>query len=398
MFRLLEGDVGSGKTVIAALSMYCCIKAGYQAVLMAPTEILAKQHETFLKNFFKNEIKGEGLYSSLSTKERKDILEKLRSNELDYAVGTHALFQDDVSFNNLGLVITDEQQRFGVNQRSLLAGKGKNADILMMSATPIPRTLANAIYGDMDISLIEHLPAGRQKIETYYIPKNSLISFKDKLEQLMTEGNQAFIVCPSIEEGIRNVRNVETLYTNLKKEWEGKFKVAYLHGKLSSEQKDKIMEEFRNHDYDVLISTTVVEVGVDIENANIMIVYDAQCFGLSQLHQLRGRIARHGKRGYCYLLSNDKNEDVKERLKFISENNDGFKLAEYDLNRRGPGDLLGKRQSGLPQFILGDIYLDREILNNARKDARIVLNNIDEYPQAKEYLDNGAKEYLYQLD
>ncbi|MBQ1506446.1 MAG: ATP-dependent DNA helicase RecG [Erysipelotrichales bacterium] len=396
MVRLLEGDVGSGKTVVAAISMYAAVLAGYQAVMMAPTEILAKQHEKTLKELFEPlGIPGTALYSSLDAKERAERLVGLKSGKYMYASGTHALFQEDVEFKNLGYAVIDEQQRFGVEQRGNLSRKGNNADILMMSATPIPRTLATSVYGDMDISIISAMPQSRKPVVTELVRKNSIMPVQREIESLMEEGNGVYIVCPSIEKNdAYKRRDVQTLYQNLKKEWEGRFRVGFVHGKLSSEEKDQAMNDFRDGKYNAMITTTVVEVGVDIPFTNVMVIYDAECFGLSQLHQLRGRVGRHGKKGYCYLLTGSKDPEVLERLAFLANTSDGFKIAQYDLERRGPGDLLGNRQSGAPGFILGDFVRDQNVLIQAQKDARYIVGHIELYPEIQEYLMTEGKKYL----
>lgn len=389
MYRLLEGDVGSGKTVVAELAMYACALAGYQSVLMAPTEILARQHEKSLREFFRGTgIRGAAVYASMDPAQLQQARQGLADGEYAYAVGTHALFQQKMEFSRLGLAITDEQQRFGVQQRSLLSAKGEMADVLMMSATPIPRTLAAAVYGDMDISVIGQMPSGRKPVHTKVVLKNSLTPFQKELEGWMERGDQAYLVCPSIEEGASGSRrrNVTLLYENLKKEWQGRFRVGYVHGKMKAAEKDAVMEGFRRREYQALVTTTVVEVGVDVPDANVMVVYNAECFGLSQLHQLRGRIARHGGEGHCYLLTSSKDPAVKERLEFLASHTDGFQIAQYDLEKRGPGDLLGTRQSGMPGFILGELFHDQNILQASRSDAVKVLADVDAYPAVREYL------------
>ncbi len=400
MYRLLEGDVGSGKTIVAALGMYACCLAGYQCAIMAPTEILAKQHERTFSKFFKDTpYKGGILTSSLDPETKNEVLSKLRSGEYNYIVGTHALFQESVQFKNLGFVITDEQQRFGVKQRQAFSLKGQKVDVLMLSATPIPRTLAGSLFGDMDLSIIESMPEGRHHTITKYIPENSIRLIKKQLEDLMSQGNQLYIVCPAINLNEKvKMRNVTQLAANLKKEWAGKFRVAEIHGQLDTAEKEKTMEAFRNHQYDVLVSTTVIEVGVDIPQANIMVIYEAQRFGLSQLHQLRGRVGRNSQQGYCFLLSSDQSEETQQRLQFLADNTDGFKIAAYDLSLRGPGDLLGLRQSGIPGFILGDLVKDNNILTAAQKDANLVLNDLNNYPEVEEYLQNEGKQYIKYFD
>ena len=387
MMRLLQGDVGSGKTIVGAIAMLAAVKAGYQAAMMAPTEILVSQHVLSLRKFFSDdEIRVEGLTSSLPQLEKSRILSGLSDGSIDMIIGTHALFQSGIRFRKLGLVITDEQHRFGVNQRRALIEKGADVDVLTMSATPIPRTLAAALFADMDVSTIATMPSGRIKVKTVLIEENSIKSILDDVLKEIAGGNQVYVVCPAIEESdALQMRNVTDIYRSLEKVIGKKVRMAMLHGQLRSEQKEKIMSDFHQGHLDLIVTTTVIEVGVHVENANIMIIYDAYRFGLSQLHQLRGRIGRGSKQGVCYLLSGQTDEESKQRLLTLVLSNDGFDIAMKDLSLRGPGDLLGKRQSGLPHFILGDILADQNILLTAKEDAKFILDN-QQYIEYQEFV------------
>ena len=395
MYRMVQGDVGSGKTIVAAFAMYACVLAHKQAALMVPTEILAKQHAKQLKALFHQQgIVVEVLYSSLKAQKKRKILEQLVNHEIDIIIGTHALFQEDVYFYDLGLVIADEQHRFGVEQRKRLLEKGDKVDFLLMSATPIPRTLAMSLYGDMDVSTIATLPKGRKGIITKVIYENTMRSILDEVLELLDQGNQCYIVCAAIEKNEEyTMRNVVDIYHALDDTIGKRYPVAVLHGKMTTEQKDEIMNRFVKQEVKILVSTTVIEVGVDVPNANIMIIYDANRFGLSQLHQLRGRVGRGTKQGYCYLLSDSKEEVAKQRLSVLETTNDGFEIARADLALRGPGDILGTRQSGVPGFILGDIIADANILEVAREDAAMILNRINEpqYELQRQYLNEHLK-------
>jgi ATP-dependent DNA helicase RecG len=387
MMRLLQGDVGSGKTIVGAIAMLAAVKAGYQAAMMAPTEILVSQHVLSLRKFFlESEIRVEGLTSSLPQAEKTRILSGLSDGSIDMIIGTHALFQSGIRFRQLGFVITDEQHRFGVNQRRALIEKGADVDVLTMSATPIPRTLAAALFADMDVSTIATMPSGRMKVQTILIEENSIKSILDEVLKEIAEGNQVYVVCPAIEESdALQMRNVTDIYRSLEKVIGKRVRMAMLHGQLRSEQKEKIMNDFHQGHLDLLVTTTVIEVGVHVENANIMIIYDAYRFGLSQLHQLRGRVGRGSKQGKCYLLNGQTDEESKQRLLTLVLSNDGFDIAMKDLSLRGPGDLLGKRQSGLPHFILGDILADQNILLTAKEDAKFILDN-QQYSEYQEFV------------
>ena len=391
MYRMVQGDVGCGKTLVAAFGMYACVLAHKQAAFLAPTEILAKQHGNNLKKIFHDyEIQVEVLYASLKTQEKKDILERLARNEIDILVGTHALFQEGVEFHDLGMVVADEQHRFGVAQRKKMLEKGDKVDFLLMSATPIPRTLAISLYGDMDVSTIQTLPSGRQKITTKLVHARSMSSILDFVLEKIDEGNQCYVVCPAIEKNEDyEMRNVTDIYQGMQASLGRRYQIGLLHGKMSAQEKDAVMKAFVEGDLQILVSTTVIEVGVDVANANIMVIYDAHRFGLSQIHQLRGRVGRGSQPGYCFLLSDSKDTDSLQRLKVCEKTNDGFVIARYDLALRGPGDILGTRQSGVPGFILGDVIQDANILEVAREDAQALLKHIHDpgYEQIKNYID-----------
>jgi len=359
MNRLLQGDVGSGKTVVSIISAYKAVKSGYQVAIMAPTAILADQH---LKNFTKIlepfGIKCELLVSSVTKKNKEKILEKLQNGEIDVLIGTHALLEDNVVFKNLGLVVTDEQHRFGVKQRATIVAKGNNPDVIVMSATPIPRTLALILYGDLDISIIDELPPNRKKIETYAVGKEMderIIAF---VKKLINEGRQAYIVCPLVEEGDDDLglKSVVELAEKYKAEVFSEYKVEYLHGKMKAKEKDDIMQRFKNDEIDILISTTVIEVGVDVPNASIMIIENAERFGLAQLHQLRGRVGRGEFKSYCILKNEGKSKVCKERMKVMCQTNDGFIISEKDLELRGSGDFFGTAQHGIPELKIANLF------------------------------------------
>ncbi len=374
MNRLLQGDVGSGKTVVSFILAYACYTAGYQVAMMAPTEVLAKQHYKNALDLFKaTNLKVSLLTGKMKQKEKKAIYNELKENKIDLLIGTHALISDGTYFNNLGLVITDEQHRFGVNQRLKLKNKAISPDVLMMSATPIPRTYALTIYGDTDVSSIKSMPKGRKKVITY-VKKTSEV--KDVLQGVyaaLKNNNQAYVISPMIEE------NEETDYTNvndLKHKFELAFKnynVGMLHGKMDDEEKEKVMQDFKEGKINILISTTVIEVGVDVKNATVMVIFDADRFGLSQLHQLRGRVGRNDLQSYCYLVSD---KDTK-RLKIMEEENDGYKISEADFKLRGQGDLFGSRQSGALTFKLSDVRRDYDLLVKVRDDVNAYMKNKD---------------------
>ncbi len=373
--RLIQGDVGSGKTIVAAIALYASVKAGYQGALMAPTEILAKQHYQSLKAILKDI---NIVMLSSDTKKDTEIKKMIEDNKAQIIIGTHALFSDDVIYHNLGLVIADEQHRFGVKQRRKLKEKGQDVDLLLMSATPIPRTLASSIYGDMDVSTIETMPIGRKGCDTYLLKSNSIVSIMDEIKKTMASGKQVYIITAAIEHSDAiKVKDATNLYNSLLEVMKP-YRLGLLHGKMNQELKTATMNAFINHEIDILVSTTVVEVGVNVKNATMMIIYDADRFGLSQLHQLRGRIQRGDDKGTCYLLTDSKDENILKRLNVLVNSNDGFYIASEDLKLRGPGDILGTRQSGLPPFILGDLIADTKFIEVCKKDANEIIERSSE--------------------
>lgn len=378
MNRLLQGDVGSGKTVVAALAMYAAVTAGYQTVLMAPTEILAQQHAQKLAQLFEGipEVNVALLTSSVTRnqKAKQTLLDNLASGEINLLVGTHAVIQDNVNFKKLGLVVTDEQHRFGVGQRQALRQKGDSPDALAMTATPIPRTLAITTYGEMDVSIIDELPKGRQTIKTNWLRQKQFTQALDFMEQQLQNGSQAYVISPLIAESeMLDLQNATEIYEKLKAHYAGRYELGLLHGQLTSEQKDEVMDRFKAGELDVLVSTTVIEVGVDVPNATVMVILDADRFGLAQLHQLRGRVGRGNKQSYCLLVADPKSEYGIERMKTMVETTDGFVIAQKDLELRGPGDVLGKKQSGLPDFKIGDPVSDFNILQVAQLEVAKLL-------------------------
>lgn len=374
MQRLLQGDVGSGKTVVAAIALYATMTAGFQGALMVPTEILAQQHIESLNQLFDPlEVTTALLTGSTPAKERRVILEELANGTIDIVVGTHALIQEGVEFANLGLVITDEQHRFGVNQRKVLREKGWRPDVLFMTATPIPRTLAITAYGEMDVSIIDELPAGRIPIETRWVRPGQLDSVLDWSLSELGRGHQMYVICPLIEESEQlDVKNAVEIHDHLAAFYGDRYQVGLLHGRMKNTEKDAIMTDFKDGKTQVLVSTTVIEVGVNVPNATVMLIMDAERFGLAQLHQLRGRVGRGAEASFCILVAEPKNEMGKERMKIMTETNNGFVLSEKDLELRGPGEVFGFRQSGLPQFVAGDLVSDANILEVARSEAQSV--------------------------
>lgn len=377
MNRLLQGDVGSGKTVVAAISLYAAVTAGFQGAFMVPTEILAEQHHTSLKNMFSSfPVRTACLTSSVKGSQRREILAELQNGTVDIVVGTHALIQDEVHFANLGLVITDEQHRFGVEQRRALREKGMNPNALFMTATPIPRTLAITAFGEMDVSTIDELPAGRKPVKTIWTKPNSLGQVLNFMEKELQKGRQAYVICPLIEESDKlDVQNAIDVYKSLVDYFSGRFHVGLMHGRLNAEEKESVMRRFAANEIQVLVATTVVEVGVNVPNATVMVIYDAERFGLAQLHQLRGRVGRGEHQSYCILLADPKSDVGRERMKIMTETTDGFVLSEKDLELRGPGDFFGTRQSGLPEFKIADMVHDYRALETARKDAGHLIHS-----------------------
>ncbi|MCH5584940.1 ATP-dependent DNA helicase RecG [Shimazuella sp. AN120528] len=378
MNRLLQGDVGSGKTVVAAIALYANYLSGYQGALMVPTEILADQHATSLKSILEKwGLKVVTLTGNMKAASRRETLEQIQQGSADVIVGTHALIQEAVVYQKLGLVITDEQHRFGVKQRGTLREKGEFPDVLMMTATPIPRTLAISVYGEMDVSIIDEMPAGREPIATYWVKKEAWKRIMAFVAKECKAGRQAYIICPLIEESEKlDLANAVELFEQVTLEL-SPIRVGLLHGRMSSVEKEEIMGLYEQNDVQVLISTTVIEVGVNVPNATVMVIYDADRFGLAQLHQLRGRVGRGGGASTCVLVANPKSETGKERMEIMTETTDGFVISERDLQMRGPGDFLGVKQSGLPEFRLADLTRDERILEVARNDAKEILQSKD---------------------
>ena len=377
MNRLLQGDVGSGKTVVAMISAYKAVKSGYQVAVLAPTAILATQHlENFQKILKKFDIRCELLISGITKKKKTEILEKLQNGEIDILIGTHAMLEENVTFKNLGLVVTDEQHRFGVKQRTTMAQKGENPDVLVMSATPIPRTLALILYGDLDISVIDELPPNRKKIETFAVTKALEDRVNNFVRKQVDEGRQAYIVCPLVEESEENdLQSVISLYEKCKTEVFPNYRIEYIHGKMKQKEKDDIMERFKNGEIDILISTTVIEVGVDVPNSSIMVIEDAQRFGLAQLHQLRGRVGRGEYQSYCILKYEGKGKNTRERMNIMTQTNDGFVISQKDLELRGSGDFFGTNQHGIPDFKIANLFTDIDILKLAQEAAIKIVND-----------------------
>ncbi|MFD1067177.1 ATP-dependent DNA helicase RecG [Oceanobacillus locisalsi] len=391
MNRLLQGDVGSGKTAVAAICLYAAVTAGKQGALMVPTEILAEQHFQSLQSLLEGRANVALLTGSVKGKKRRERTQQIENQEIDIVIGTHALIQEDVLFHDLGLAIVDEQHRFGVAQRRTLRDKGLDPDVLFMTATPIPRTLAITTFGDMDVSIINQLPSGRKEIETLWVKENMLERILDFIHERVKQGEQAYIISPLIEESDKlDIQNAIDLYHQLTSYYEKKIEIGLMHGRLSSAEKDEVMRDFADNKINVLVSTTVVEVGVNVPNATVMVIYDAERFGLSQLHQLRGRVGRGAKQSYCILIAEPKGEVGKERMRIMSETSDGFELSEQDLQLRGPGDFFGRKQSGMPEFKVADMVHDYRALETARQDAHyIVENNLlqtEDYKVLKEIL------------
>lgn len=383
MNRLVQGDVGSGKTIVALIALFNVVKNGYQGAMMAPTEILAKQHFYEAKKLYKDfNIKVELLTGSTTEKNKGLIKERLSNGEIDILIGTHALIEDNVVFNNLGLIITDEQHRFGVGQRTRLGNKREDIDVLVMSATPIPRTLCLYMYGDLDVSIIDTLPPGRKPIDTYYLSKEEKSRVYNFALQEIAKGRQVYVVCPLVEENEDlKLSSVESLYEELKKSYFKSVEIAILHGKMSNKDKNFIMGEFKAGKIKVLISTTVIEVGVNVPNATMMIIENAERFGLSQLHQLRGRVGRGDFKSYCVLVANIKSETTKRRMEIMKKSSDGFYIAEQDLQLRGSGEMFGMRQSGDNGLILSDLSEDFQLFKLANIEAKKFFDKKDDENQ-----------------
>ena len=401
MNRLLQGDVGSGKTVVSIIASYKAVKSGMQVAIMAPTAILATQHlEEFNKILSKYNIKSELLISSITKKNKNEILEKLKNGEIDIIIGTHALLEENVIFNKLGLVVTDEQHRFGVKQREKIISKGTNPDTIVMTATPIPRTLALILYADLDISIIDELPPNRKKIDTFAVTKGLENRVNNFIKKQINEGRQVYVVCPLVEESEEiNAKSVMELAKKYKNDIFREYRVEYLHGKMKTKEKDTIMEKFKKGDIDILISTTVIEVGVNVPNASIMVVENAERFGLAQLHQLRGRVGRGKYKSYCILKYQGNSDVIKQRMKIMQDTNDGFVISEKDLELRGSGEFFGTRQHGLPEFKIASIYEDMEMIKSIQSIAIKILNEdpelkLEKNIKFKKVIDSKLKERI----
>ena len=368
MNRLVQGDVGSGKTMVAAAAAFCAARNGFQTAFMAPTEILAEQHyDTLRKLFSPMGISTALLTGSMTPKEKKQCRQAIAAGDAQVVIGTHALLTDATAFNRLGLVIADEQHRFGVEQRSSLAAKGTDPHLLVMSATPIPRTLAIILYGDLDVSILDELPPGRQNVDTFLVGESFRARINAFIRKQVQEGHQCFVVCPAVEENEElGIKSAQVWAETLQKTVFPDLRVSVLHGQMKGSQKEQVMAAFARQEADVLVATTVIEVGVDIPNATLMVIEDADRFGLSQLHQLRGRVGRGRDKSYCILVSHNKNPETLQRLKALCATNDGFRIAQEDLRQRGPGDFFGSRQSGLPVFRVADMNMDLDTLRQAQ--------------------------------
>lgn len=383
MNRLLQGDVGSGKTVVATIAMVATALTGKQACLMVPTELLADQHfETICKLTHQTDLKVVKLTGATTQKERREILPQIADGTAQLIVGTHALFQQEVAYHQLAMIVIDEQHRFGVKQRQQLADKGQGVNVLQMTATPIPRTLAITAFGEMDTSILKEIPKGRQPIQTYWVKENELERIYDFVEKEVAAGRQAYIISPLIEESENlDVQNATEIFEAITAYFSKRINVGLLHGRMKSEQKDEVMTAFQQNDVQVLVSTTVIEVGVDVPNATVMVILDADRFGLAQLHQLRGRVGRGTHASTCILIASPKTENGKERMKIMCESTDGFYLSQKDLELRGSGDIFGVKQSGIPEFKVADIVTDYDILEQARQDAMMFVVEESQKPE-----------------
>lgn len=403
MNRLVQGDVGSGKTIVALLAMYKCARNGYQSLMMVPTEILAEQHYLTFKQLLEGTgIRIELLKGSMTAKEKNATLQRIKNHEADIIIGTHALIQDKVEFAKVGLVITDEQHRFGVRQRTVLSDKGDNPDILVMTATPIPRTLTLILYGDLDVSIIDELPPGRKKIETYFIDSKKKERFFGFVRKELDQGRQAYFVCPLVEESEKlDLKSATEYRDELQEKYFKGYKVGLLHGKMKAEEKNAIMEEMRKGNIHILVATTVIEVGVNIPNATIMAIENADRFGLAQLHQLRGRVGRGAHQSYCILISDTDSKIAVERLKYMTKSENGFDIAEKDLELRGAGEVLGQRQHGLPELKIADILNDTALLKQSRDAVEYLYDSgkleEQEYQRMKKELDARFNRILEEI-
>ncbi len=403
MNRLVQGDVGSGKTIVAFLALYKCVLSGYQGIMMAPTEILAEQHYlSFCQLMGHTGLRAGMLKGSMTARQKQKVYEQIKSGELDVVIGTHALIQEGVEFCRLGLAITDEQHRFGVRQRAMLSAKGENPDMLVMTATPIPRTLSLILYGDLDISVIDEMPPGRKKVDTYYIDSSKKDRMFNFIKKELDAGRQAYIVCPLVEESEKLELSSAVEYrASLQEKYFKDYKVGLLHGKMKASEKNEVMESFRVNEAKIMVATTVIEVGVNIPNATIMVIENAERFGLAQLHQLRGRVGRGSSQSYCILVSDADNEVARERLSYMTKTENGFDIAEKDLVLRGGGEILGKRQHGLPELKIADIVQDAELLKLSRKAVEYLYDNNKleepEYSRMKKILDQRFSRVLEEI-
>lgn len=404
MSRLVQGDVGSGKTIVALLSLFTACLNGYQGAMMAPTEVLARQHYESVTEMVEKYGLGDSispilLTGSMTAKEKRIAYEAIRTGEANLVIGTHALIQEKVEYADLALVITDEQHRFGVRQRECFASKGKAPHILVMSATPIPRTLALILYGDLDISVIDELPSNRKPIKNCVVDISYRQTAYRFMEKQIAEGRQCYVICPMVEEseGLE-AENVTDYSKKLREELKPGIRVEYLHGKMKPAQKEEIMEKFAAHEIDVLVSTTVIEVGIDVPNSTVMMIENAERFGLAQLHQLRGRVGRGKHQSYCIFMSGSKSKETKKRLKILESSNDGFYIAGEDLKMRGPGDVFGIRQSGLMDFKLGDVYQDAELLKQASQAASEILKREENGEAEEKALFERVQNYIRECE
>ena len=376
MNRLLQGDVGSGKTIVAIIAAYKAVKSGYQMAIMAPTSILATQHLESFKNILEPfGIRCELLISNMPKKKKEEVIEGLANGDVQVLIGTHSMLEENIIFKNLGLVVTDEQHRFGVNQRKTISNKGKNVDTIVMTATPIPRTLGLILYGDLDISSIDELPPNRKRIETYAVTKEMETRVNEFIKKQINDGRQCYIVCPLVEENEEiNAKSVMELAEKYKNEVFKDYRVEYIYGKMKQKEKDEIMQKFKDKDIDILISTTVIEVGVNVPNASVMVIQNAERFGLATLHQLRGRVGRGEYQSYCILKYQGHSDTIMQRMKVMQETNDGFVISEKDLELRGTGDFFGTKQHGLPEFKIANLFEDMDILKQVQVVANEILN------------------------
>ncbi len=402
MNRLVQGDVGCGKTVVAAAAMYITVKNGYQAAMMAPTEILATQHFESLNDMFnKFGIKTALLTGSMTSKQKREVYELVKTGQIDVLIGTHAVIQGEVKFSKLALVITDEQHRFGVKQRLALSEKGEHPHTLVMTATPIPRTLALILYGDLDVSSIKQLPPGRKPVDTFAVDENMRTRINNFMLKQIGEGRQVYIVCPMVEnsEAMEDLKSVTDFAEKLQKNVFSNYTVGVVHGKMPAKEKDRIMSEFYKGSINVLVSTTVIEVGVNVPNANTMVIENAERFGLSQLHQLRGRVGRGQYQSYCIMFSDINSQVAKERMNIMTQTNDGFVISEKDLQIRGPGEFFGTRQHGLPEFKIANIYEDTDILTSSGQAAEYVVKNSNSLsPADKKIIKNSLNKMIEAMD